>query len=76
MEGQGVAWEATIRGKRPRLDWVCSERVGRHRDLLMRDDGSTPSRISFSCTMTDTIDVSVAFDDTIYTLVPKERLET
>jgi len=25
--------------------------------------------------MTDTIDVSVAFDDTIYTLVPKERLE-
>jgi hypothetical protein len=42
----------------------------------MRDDGSTPSRISFSCTMTDTIDVSVAFDDTIYTLVPKESLES
>ena len=42
----------------------------------MRDDGSTPSRISFSCTMTDTIDVSAAFDDTTYTLVPKERLQT
>jgi hypothetical protein len=26
--------------------------------------------------MTDTIDVSVAFDDTIYTLVPKESLES
>ena len=30
----------------------------------MRDDGSTPSRISFLCKMTDMIDVSVAFDDT------------
>jgi hypothetical protein len=50
--------------------------MGKHRDLLMRDDGSTPSRISFSCTMTDAIDVSAAFDDTTYTLVPKERLQT
>ena len=30
----------------------------------MRDDGSTPSRFSFLCTMTDMLDVSAAFDDT------------
>jgi hypothetical protein len=50
--------------------------MGKHRDLLTKDDGSTPSRISLSYTMTDTIDVSAAFDDMTYTLVPKERLQT
>jgi hypothetical protein len=54
----------TTRGRRPKLGWVALERLGKRRDLLMRDDGSTPSRISFSCTMTDMIDVSAAFDDT------------
>ena len=51
--------------------WV---RSGKHRNLVVRYDGSTPGRIFLlACTMTDTIDISEAFD--LYTVVINMRTD-
>jgi hypothetical protein len=68
MADPGTVWWVIIRGRNPsklvsKLGWAKSEKGGNYRDLLMRNDGSTPERISLFCMYDDhTTDVSEAFD--------------